>query len=88
MEVESVVVSQRSGILNIGAWLTVGRGSYSTATTNSLLLSGSAITHALNFSTGFNAGQGLTASRSSVEVSNTASLQVVSTGNPGNFNLS
>ena len=88
VEVESAVVSQRSGILNIGSWLTVGRGSYSTATTNSLLLSGNAVTHALNFSTGFNAGQGLTASRSVVEVSNNASFLVVGTNNPGQFNLS
>jgi autotransporter-associated beta strand protein len=75
-----------SGTLNVGAWLTLGRGSATTATTNSLTASGTAIINTLNFSTGFNAGQGLTYSSSAVTLNDSARLIAVNQGN--NFNIS
>ena len=83
---QNTAVVLSSGTLNVGAWLTLGRGSATTATSNSLTASGSSIINALSFSTGFNAGQGLTSSSSTVTLNDSARLIAVNQGN--NFNIS
>lgn len=72
-----------SGTLNVNNWLSVGRGNGVGVALSELVANNGAIIQALNFSAGFNAGNGANLPNTAVTLNGTSSLTV--TSNNANF---